>query len=756
MNDPRVDFVKQVLDQYAHWFEEPGRMDLAQMTSKNYPYSTLFSPIQVNRLTLKNRIVMGPMGNISMAEEMGRPSNKMIQYFADRARGGAGLLTSGLVPISQAVDPTVTERGNKSYFPRIDSSRTVFSGWRDLAESVHAYGCRFFIQLTAGLGRVGSPESLLTKFRMPVSASWNPNFYIPGIPCRPLTDGECRTIIKAAGQGAADAKAATIDGVYLHGHEGYLLEQMTNPAFNRRKLGRFANWQNFGLDMVKVVRKRVGLNFPIMYRIDLSLALNETYGNRMDTVASLRKFKKERTVAETLEYMVNLVKAGVDLFDVDLGCYDNWWLPHPPNSMPSGCFLPVSRLVKEWFAREKVLSNAGLPVPIVAVGKLGYPDLAEQALRNGECDMIMLARPLLADAEWPNKAYAGNVMDICPCIGDQEGCINEFVEGGHLQCSVNPRTGFEDVYVRELAPTSSPKKVAIIGAGPAGILCAITAAHRRHRVALFEKTDRVGGMLVPGSVAKIKYEVKNYLVYLEHQLKACQEKYDLTVELNSEVTPESLKGKGFDTVVVSVGGSAVTPRLPGVEQQNVIQAIDLFRKPELAAKARNVVVVGAGAVGCEAAQFLSAELGKKVTVVEMLPTIMPGLCTANRGHLIHELENLGVLLWNCTKLLSIEGNNVKLARNVSATVPDPYVTWTPLLPENISNPFAKPIKEEIEEQTIPAELVVLAMGLRSGRAFYEACVTTQAAPEVIQLGDTFQIGRVFEAVKSGSLVGRNL
>jgi 2-enoate reductase len=137
------------------------------------------------------------MGNINMAEEMGRPSEKMIQYFTERARGGAGLLTSGLVPISQTVDPTVTEPGDRSYFPRIDRSRTVFSGWRDLAESVHAFGAHFFIQLTPGLGRVGSPETLIKKFKLPISASWNPNFYLPGVPCRPLSDGECRRIIHA-------------------------------------------------------------------------------------------------------------------------------------------------------------------------------------------------------------------------------------------------------------------------------------------------------------------------------------------------------------------------------------------------------------------------------------------------------------------------------------------------------------------------------------------------------------------------------
>ncbi|MHB1417146.1 MAG: oxidoreductase, partial [Chloroflexota bacterium] len=540
------ELIRELVDDYGHWFLDERRLGDGQMTQDLHPYEALFSPIQINSLKVKNRIVMGPMGNISMADEMGRPSNKMIQYFTERAKGGVGLITSGLVPVSQNVEANVTEPDGPSYFPRIDRSRTVYAGWRDLAESVHAQGCRFFIQLTPGLGRVGSPECLLKKYRLPVSSSWNPNFYMPAVPCRPLRDDECWKIIKNAGQAAADAKALLVDGVYLHGHEGYLLEQMTNPAFNRRLFGRFKNYQAFGVELVKHIRQRCGPTYPIMYRIDLSLALNETYGERMQQVGALKKFAKGRTVLMTLQYMANLVRAGVDMFDVDLGCYDNWWLPHPPAYMPPGSYLPVAKVVKDYLAQEGIRSNAGLPVPVVAVGKLGYPDLAERALREGYADLVMLARPLLADPQWPNKAYAGRVREIRPCIGDQEGCLNEFLEGGHPQCAVNPRSAFEDVFSSTPPVAPTPKKVAVVGAGPASILCACTAAERGHAVTLYEKAARAGGKTVPGSVPRIKFDVANYLRYLDTLLDMTAERHALTVKYETEATPGMLKEQGFD------------------------------------------------------------------------------------------------------------------------------------------------------------------------------------------------------------------
>ncbi len=740
--------VQELVDSYGNWFQDGVKNqcgNAARMTKELYPYTSIFSPIRVGRLTIKNRVVMAPMGNLMMCEETGRPSNKMIEYFAARAKGGVGLITSGLIPISHGIDHTVSEINKEVMMPRISGSRTVMSGWRNIAESCHSYGSRFFIQLTPGLGRVGPPTCLVQRKKLPVSASFNPNFYIPELPCMRISDHALHKIIVNAGQAAADAKACKIDGVYLHGHEGYLLEQMTNPAFNHRSLGKYADPKRFGVDMVKEIRRRVGPNYPIMYRIDLTLALDETYGDRMNEVKSLKKFKGGRTIQQTLEYMEELVKAGVDLFDVDMGCYDNWWLPHPPAGMPAGCFLELSRIAKDYFAEKKVVSNLGVPVPIVAVGKLGYPDMAEQAIRDGKCDMIMLGRPLLADPEWCNKAYAGKVEEICPCIGCQEGCVNEFVEGGHIKCAVNARTGFEDVMPQEPVPTEHPKRIAVVGAGPAGVVAAVTAARRGHNVELLDKANAIGGKVLPGSVPAVKYDFANYLGWLNHQVAEAQKLPNFKLRLGTEVTAQWLKEQNYDSVIFAVGTKSACPPLPGLDKVKSVQATDLLMKPELMGDAQKVVIVGGGVVGCETAYWLSYEYGKQVKVVEMLSNFMEGACTANRGHLLHYMEKNGVELYNCAKVQAFEPGKVKIQRNVSDGVPNPYNTWQPLLPENIPNPLAKKLGKETREETLEADLIVLAMGGRPDDSLYHGALAATVAPELYNIGDSFAPGRVLEA-----------
>lgn len=752
--------VQQLVDLYDNWAattdnsaNDPARVGAcggaARMTRELYPYDRLFSPIKINRLTIKNRIVMAPMGNIDMCEETGRPNDMMLQYFFARAKGGCGLLTTGLVPVSHGIDSTVTELDGLTYFPRIDRSRTVMPGWRDLAQGVHAHGSRIFVQLTAGLGRVGNPQCLLTQKKLPVSASFLPNYYIPAIPCMRLSDRKLRRIVTNIGQAAADAHAMGIDGVYLHGHEGYLIEQLSNPAFNHRKLGRYADWRRFGLDMVAEIRHRVGPNYPIMYRIDLSLALEETYNEKTLGSTYLGRMRGGRTVEQTLSYMEDLVAAGVDVFDVDLGCYDNWWMPHPPASMPAGCFVPVARAVRERFKAHGVRSNAGLPVPVVAVGKLGYPDVAERALREGSCDMVMLGRPLLADPEWPNKAFAGRVADIRPCIGCQEGCLNEFVEGGHPQCAVNPRCSFEHLMPERPTPAEKPKRVAVVGAGPAGMVCALVAARRGHCVTLVDASEKLGGKLVAAGTARIKFDVDNYRIYLERQMQEQVKAGNLELKLGQATTARALANGSYDTVVCAAGAFETTPPIPGLAELvaagRAVPATRLLRKPELLGDARSVTVIGGGAVGCEVAQWLAVERKvPQVNVVESLPYMMQGSCTANRGHLLHALAAHNVCLLNMTRVERVEktpeGVTLHASRNHHKNVPDPRVSWTPILPENVVNPLAPKVGDDWHEEDMASDLLVIACGERADDALFYELQQTHAAPELHNIGDGFAPG----------------
>jgi 2-enoate reductase len=424
--------------------------------------------------------------------------------------------------------------------------------------------------------------------------------------------------------------------------------------------------------------------------------------------------------------------------------------------MPPGCYLDISKIVKDYFKAKNIKSNAGLDVPIIAVGKLGYPDLAENAIRSGQCDMIMLARPLLADPQWPTKAYLGKCSEICPCIGDQEACFNEFIEGGHPQCAVNPRTGNEDLIPAELIKTDKPKRVAVIGAGAAGVMCAVIAAKRGHNVELFDANSKPGGVIIAGSASSCKIDLRNYLDYLANQINGAVKENGLKANFNTKVTLDLLKKGNYEAIVFALGGIPKTLKIPGIEQSHVIQAIDLYKKPELAKNAKNVVVIGGGSVGCEAAHMLAYEMNKTVKLVEILPNLMPRTMSASRFYLIHYLEKAGVEILNCTTPLEITSNSVKVQQNISSTVPDPYISWTPVVPENIHNPFGKAIKLEPKERDLDADLVVIAAGLNPNSDLYEQALKAALPAKLYNIGDSFATGRIFEATKAGFHVGRSL
>lgn len=718
-------------------------------------YSKLFEPKKIGKCKIKNRIIMAPMGNINMADPTGRPLPKMIDYFTERARGGTGLLITGLVPVSQGIDPTVSEDNDTTYFPRIDSSsRTRLSGWRDLAQAVHAYDAKIFIQLTAGLGRVGSPEPAL-KGKILKSASLNRNFYVPQVPHLPLTDRAIKKIVKSFGQSAANAKVSGFDGVQLHGHEGYLMDQLTSAPWNRRKLGRYKNKFQFAIDVVREIKKRCGEDFPIIYRIDLTQALKESYGEEIFR----KKFRgMERTIEEGIEFCKVLVEAGVDAFDVDKGCYDNWFWPHPPGYFEDAPYVEeIAGAINEAFEKDNI------DVPIIAVGKMGNPDVALEVLEKGWADFVMLGRPLLADPYWPTKVREGRIKEITHCIGDQEGCIQSFILGGHPCCTVNPYTGFEDT--KKITKAEKVKKVAIVGAGPGGCEAAKTLFERGHHVTLFEKKDRVGGQLLAASKLKIKHDVKRYVDNLQYQMDLL-EKEGLNIHYNKEVEANDLKDE-FDVIICSNGIKPYIPNIKGMDSIRYSESRDfLYKDMELPKDVEKVLVIGGGVVGCEIAYSLAYERNLDVTLVEMLPNLMEEVVHANRSMLLWMMMGYGSptgkredVLDKPVKALTssrvVEFKDGKAIIEANRERANPYTPWSTLIPENIHNPFSKKLDptntERIEVET---DYVIFATGGKADDSLYYELLERNPDKEIYCVGDAREPNRAWEAINSANELGR--
>ncbi|MDK2947059.1 MAG: 2-enoate reductase [Methanolobus sp.] len=720
-------------------------------------FEKLFEPQYIGKCKLKNRIIMAPIGNINMADPVGRPLNKMIEYFIERAKGGTGLLITGLVPVSYGIDPTLSEENDTTYFPRIDgSSRTRLSGWRDLTAGVKPYGTKIFIQLSAGLGRVGSPESALHG-KILKSASWNSNYYIPQVPHLPLSDRKIKRIVKMMGQSAANAKISGFDGVHLHGHEGYLMDQLTSAPWNRRKLGRYRNNFQFGIDVVREIKRRCGEDFPVIYRIDLTQALQESYG---DEVFRNRFRGRERTIDEGLQFCKALYEAGVDAFDVDKGCYDNWFWPHPPSYFDDAVYVEeIAGRLKDFFRKESIDAK------VIAVGKLGKPEVAESVLSAQQADFVMLGRPLLADPYWPVKVKENRTKEIIHCIGDHEGCIESFKKGGHPCCSVNPYTGFEDT--KKLTKAERRKKVAIIGAGPAGCEAAITSHIRGHEVTLFEKTERIGGQLVTAGKMLIKHDIRRYLENLEYRMELLK-KDGFSIRFNTEFHVSDIND-GFDVIICCNGLKTALPAIEGMEDVRYLEGKDLLnRNMELPENIRNILVVGGGVLGCEIAYSLAYEKEMNVILVGRNKELMPETVQANRAQMLWMMMGNGspsgkkedslkkpVKVYNASEVVRFSNGKAYVKANRGRK--DPYTPWKPLIPENVRNPFEKKLDlDNVEEIVIDTDMVIFATGGMADDSLYYELLKRKTGIEVYSAGDSTKPGRVWEAINGANEIARNI
>ena len=489
----------------------------------------LFERGKIGTLELKNRIIVAPNGIRGEANPDGNLSDRAIDRYVSYARGGAGMITVGHLHVENEVESHLD--GVWSNKPRIDSAVYKLQ-WGILADAVHDYGAKLAVHLSAGFGRMAYPDTVSTN--EVVAPSSQPCYWNPKITARELTLDEIGRLIDAMGAAALRLKSVGVDAVDLHASAGHLIDQFLSGIWNKRTDaygGSTAGRARFLIDIVAKIKACCGQDFPVTVRMSLK---NYIEGGR--------------DFEESFEIMKLLEQNGVNAIHAAAGCYEYRRFQNPSTYQPAGVSVRFAELAK-----------SAVSIPVITFGKLGDPELAEKVLSEGKADFIALARPFLADSEWPNKAKAGKWDDIRPCIGCHDGCLQRSLENKYVTCAVNPAAGMERALA--LSPAEQTKRVLVVGGGPGGMEAARVAALRGHRVTLLEKNSRLGGALLTASVPDFKQDLRTLIRYQSKQLA----NLGVDVRLGVEATPEIVKEYSPDAVFVATGASPVIPRIPGIE-----------------------------------------------------------------------------------------------------------------------------------------------------------------------------------------------
>ncbi|GGW60166.1 NADPH-dependent 2,4-dienoyl-CoA reductase [Streptomyces xantholiticus] len=521
-------------------------------TAAPTPYPHLLSPLDLGFTTLPNRVLMGSM-HVGL-EEAERGFERMAAFYAERARGGVGLIvTGGIAP---------NDRGRPYEGGAKLTTEEEAAQHRVVTDAVHAQGGRIAMQILH-FGRYAYHQDLVapSAIQAPIS---------PFVP-HALTDAEVEETIEDFVRAARLAKSAGYDGVEIMGSEGYFINEFIASATNRRTDrwgGSYENRIRLPLEIVRRTREAVGEDFILIYRLSM-----------LDLVPGGSSLEEVVTLAKAIE------AAGATIINTGIGWHEAR-IPTIATSVPRGAYT--------WVTRKLM---GAVSVPLVTSNRINTPEVAEQVLAEGRADMVSMARPFLADPEFVAKARAGRSDAINTCIGCNQACLDHTFSLKITSCLVNPRACHETELV--LAPTRLKKRVAVVGAGPAGLACAVSAAERGHDVTLFDAADEIGGQLNIAKRIPGKEEFDETLRYFRTQLR----ERGVQVRLGVRVTADDLSEADFDEVVVATGVMPRTPEIDGIDHPSVVSYLDVLR--DGAPVGERVAVIGAGGIGFDVAEFLT-------------------------------------------------------------------------------------------------------------------------------------------------------
>lgn len=645
------------------------------MYSEKYP--KLFSKGKIGQVEIRNRIVMTPMGTGHCGPDS-RVTQELIDFYAERAKGGVGMIITETNYQSE-VDATPFTFG----MARLNHPNKI-ARQSELVDMVKYYGAVPCIQLSIGMGRQSDAPQLV----QPVAPSECTAINDPTILCRALTVEEIHKMVSNIATSAEYAVTCGYPIAEIHGHAGYLIDQFMSPDTNVRTDEYGGNLEN-RLRIVKEIReeikKRVGDALAVTFRISAD-----------------QKFPGFRTLEEGIEICKMVESFGYDGLNIDSGRYESIDWIFPPEYLGVACMADLANAVK-----------ANVSIPVINAGNFNYPDVAEHSLNNNDADFIALGRSLLADPEWANKARLGKMEEIRPCLRCNEKCIMNVLIGKELTCSVNPQCGRESRF--KLVKADKPRRVTVIGGGPAGMEAAVVAAQRGHHVTLLEEKDKLGGQLNYADQESFKWSISDFNKYLKRQV----ERTGVDIKLNTRADVDVIRATTPDAVVVATGADVFIPK--AFAQPGVLTVADL---PSTSFQDREkIVVIGGGLVGCEAALGLAME-GHDVTVLEMREDVAMDMNMINKFSLMNELNKY----------------KVNLVTGVTCdAIGDGQLTGTDKEGKTVSFPFDK---------------VIAATGTRSINEIGEA--VEKAFPETYIIGDCVKIGKIADSIHKGYITGTQI
>lgn len=646
---------------------------------KQTHYPNLFRPMQIRSTIFKNRIFSAP-NSLRYKTGDGHVTENEMAYLEEKARGGAAQLTVGETPVTMRY----TNQHPSSVFHLEDLG--CLAGLSELALAIKAHGCVPSIQLSH-IGSAAQPDN--SGGNPPIG----PSAFVrqrDGVSVVEMDEAMIQQAIEDFVSAAETVKKAGFEMCQINAGHGWLIYQFLSPLDNFRTDrwgGSLENRARFLIAILDGIHAHCGREFLVEVRISAD-----------------DRCEGGLKIEDTIE-ILRMLEGKADLINVSASHHNKpevWeWGPTPHVLHVHGVNVPFAKAIKE----------AGIKIPLIAVGSISTPEMAEEIIANGWADFVDMARALIADPQLPNKARRGQRQEIIPCIRCMN-CLGSMSYNECLVCSVNPKVG-RAMRTLHTRPAANPRKVAVIGGGPAGMQAAITAAQRGHHVTVYEKTNQLGGMLKVLEKEHLKEDYGRFLSYLRYMTeKLC------TVILDTVADAAIIERGQYDAVITAIGGVPITPPVPGLSEYSI--PVNTAITDGLGRNCGKIVVVGGGVAGCEAA-FGWAEQGYQVTIVEMLEKL--GMDDVNVNH--NRVYAMPLMF----RILKHPNITIKTGHVCKA------VTEETIEIENIAT--------EVREN-IPYDVVVCAAGVRANSA--EALTFQDAAPEFMMVGDCRKVARIPEAI----------